>query len=176
MDNRTEANVSQLAADVHFIAAPFRYVWNLLVVFALLFPSPLLVVGVVTVSLFGGNVRGWLLRLPWFPPIWANLFSGPSPEETWLLKIVLAVFGPFAFIFWFMLVSHWLQCRRSGSQPPSYGKYILCFVLSLGGSLFASSHFRHSDNATFFLMVALGIMSPAILIAAGGLFRGAVER
>jgi hypothetical protein len=30
-----------------------RYVWNLLVAFALLFASPLLVVGVVTVSLFG---------------------------------------------------------------------------------------------------------------------------
>lgn len=62
MDNRTEADVSQLAADVHFIAAPFRYVWNLLVALALLFASPLLVVGVVTVSLFGRHLCGWLSR------------------------------------------------------------------------------------------------------------------
>lgn len=31
MDARTEAKVNQIAADVHFIAAPFRHVWNLLV-------------------------------------------------------------------------------------------------------------------------------------------------
>jgi len=43
---------------VHFIAAPFRYVWNLLVALALLFASPLLVVGVVPFSLFGRHLCG----------------------------------------------------------------------------------------------------------------------
>src|SRR5208283_5553431 len=85
LDTGTAKYIDQLAGDVHFLAAPFRLVWHLIIIFVLLCVSPL-IFGAVVFSLivnenFGLAVRHWLLSLGWFPPIWASQFGNPLTRK-----------------------------------------------------------------------------------------------
>jgi hypothetical protein len=121
MDNRTEANINQLAKDAHFVTAPIRLLRRLLAtaLIILLFPA-------LCAALF--------LALP-----------AMSEDEVWLMKVAFGVLGPFVVGgFWFPLMVHWLQ-RMDSETPPWYAKDggftlgITGFMLSAAGSLWAAS-------------------------------------
>ena len=111
----------QMADDVRLLAAPFRLIWHLVVIFVLLFLSPVIFsaafFGMILNKHFGLGIRNWLLGLGWFPPISASQFGNAlTGDELWLLKIILGVFGPFAFCFWFAIVTRWREVRRTGNR------------------------------------------------------------
>lgn len=181
MDTGVAKNIDQLAGDVHFLAAPFRLIWHLIIIFVLLFVSPL-IFGVVVFGLildrhFGLVVRHWLLSLGWFPPIWACQFGNPlTNEDVWALKIALGVFGPFAFAFWLAVITRWREVRRTRSRRGVLWANIrglLGMVMSFAG-MFASLLFCYRYNLegqASLLVMALGIMSPALVWYMLGLLR-----
>jgi hypothetical protein len=178
MDDR---KMNQSADDVHCLTAPFRLIWHLIIIFVLLFLSPL-IFGVVLFSLildhhFGLAVRHWLLSLGWFPPIWASQFGNPlTKEDVWVLKSALGVFGPFAFTFWFAIVTRWREVRRTRSRGGVLWANIrglLGMVMSFAG-MFASLLFCYCYNVegqASLLVMAFGIMSPALVWYMLGLLR-----
>jgi hypothetical protein len=173
LDSGTEKNISHLADDVHFLAAPVRFVWRLIVVFVLLFLSPLIfgaaVVGLILNEHFGLAFRHWLLGLGWFPPMWAREFGNPlTCNDIWFLKIVLGGFGPFAFAFWFAIVTRWREVRRNGNREGVLWANIrglIGLVMSFAG-MFASvlhCYYHNIEGQASLLVMALGIMSPALI-------------
>src|ERR1039458_5916244 len=69
--------------DMRFLAAPLRFLWGMAVWAVFLLFSPFLFLGVLV---FG------IHRM--------------SADDISLMKVLLVVLGPFAFVFWFILVSH----------------------------------------------------------------------
>jgi len=173
LDIGTEKNINQLAKDVHFLTAPVRHIWHLVVVFALLFLSPLIfgaaVFGPVLNEHFGLTVRTWLLNLGWFSPTWAHAFGNPlTNEDIWLLKTILGVFGPFAFTFWFAIVTRCREVRRTGSRDGVLWANIrglLGLVMSFAGMLASLPlcDYHNVEGQASLLVMALGIMSPALI-------------
>ena len=165
--------MNQLADDVHLIAAPFRLAWHLVIIFVLLFLSPL-IFGAVAFGLifdqhFGMTTRNWLRSLGWFPPIWAHQLGNPlTGEDVWALKIALSVFGPFAFAFWFAIVTRWREVRRTGSRDGVVWANVRgllglahSFAAMFASLLFCSYH--NIDGQASLLMMTVGIMSPALI-------------
>jgi hypothetical protein len=70
LDTRTEANLNQVAGDVHFLTAPMRLLWHALLwlIFLLLAPAIFAIV-----------------------PVLALRYA--SPDEIWLLKWAFGVLG-----------------------------------------------------------------------------------
>lgn len=181
MDTGVAKNIDQIAGDVHFLAAPFRLIWHLIIIFVLLFVSPLIfgavVLGLIINENFGFAIRNWLLSLGWFPPIWASQFGNPlTKEDVWVLRIALGVFGPFAFTFWFAIVTRWREVRRTKSRDGVLWANIrglLGMVMSFAGMI-ASLLFCYRYNVegqASLLVMALGIMSPALVWYMLGLLR-----
>jgi hypothetical protein len=179
MPSKPEKNMIQLAKDVHFLTAPVRLIWHLVIIFILLFLSPLIVsaviFGLIMNEHFGLTIRNWLLSLGWFPPIWAHHFGNPlTADDIWVLKIILGVFGPFAFMFWFAIVTRWREVRRTGSREGvlwANVRGLLGLAMSFGG-MFASLPycFHHNiEGQASLLVMALGIMSPALIWCLFGL-------
>jgi hypothetical protein len=168
-----EYKMNRVADDVHLIAAPFRLAWHLVIIFVLLLLSPL-ILSAVTFGLifdqhFGMTIRKWLLSLGWFPPIWAHQLGNPlTSEDVWALKIVLGVFGPFAFAFWFAIVTRWREVQRTGSRDGMVWANFrgllglaLSFAAMLASVLFCSYH--NIEGQASLLIMTAGILSPALV-------------
>ena len=83
MRGLAESNRNQLASDVHFLTAPLRFIWGMLMWAVFLLLSPFLFLGVLV---FGIHFM--------------------SRDEIGLAKVLLVVVGPFAFDFWWITIRH----------------------------------------------------------------------
>ncbi len=131
---------------------------------------------------FGLTVRHWLLSLGSFPPISAYEFRNPlTADDILLLKILLGVFGPFAFAFWFAIVTRWREVRRTASRDDLVWANIRGLVglaMSFAGVLASLSFcsYYDIDGEASLLVMALGVMSPALVWCMLGLVREGVWR
>jgi hypothetical protein len=178
---RQTENLDQLAEGVHLLTAPIRHVWHLIIIFVLLFLSPLIfgavVFGLVFNEQFGLVFRNWLLSLGWFPPIWARHFGNPlTDDDIWLMKIILGVFGPFAFCIWFSIITRWREVRRTGSHDGvlwANVRGLLGLIMSFAGvlaSLIICGSYDITGQASL-LVLALGIISPSLFFYVFGLIK-----
>ena len=90
MRGLADANRNQLAANVQFLTAPLRFVWGMFIWAIVLLLSPLLLIATLV---FGTHFM--------------------SRDEIDLTKILLVVLGPFAFDFWWIIISHFSGCYRA---------------------------------------------------------------
>jgi hypothetical protein len=155
---------------LRFLTAPLHFVWGMAMWAVFLMLSPLLLVFALV---FG--------------------IHSMSADEISLMKVLVVVLGPFAFVFWFILVSHFvgryrakrLIAERSQTgddyseaeliflkqvSKPRHLRTLGVLLLSLAGSVFGAWLFGNASNTQFFLGVLAGIFSPAILMAAYKLF------
>jgi hypothetical protein len=163
---RAGANVNQLASEVHFLTAPLRFVWGMFIWAIVLLLSPLLL---IVVLMFG--------------------IHSMSADEIGLMKVLLVVIGPFAFVFWWITIRHVnsryrakrLIASRSqsgddysetelrfleGVTKPRHFRNFVVLLVSFGGSVYAAHLFYNTGDQQFFLGVLAGIFSPAILVTA----------
>jgi hypothetical protein len=168
---RTGANFDQRASDVHFLAAPFRFLWGMFMWAIVLLLSPLLFLGILV---FG--------------------IRSMSADEIGLMKVLLVVLGPFAFDFWWIIVrqvsSRYKAKRLIASRSQSGDDYsdadlrfleqvgkprhirnFVVLLTSLAGSIYCAHLFYGAGNLQFFVGVLAGIFGPAITVAAYKLFR-----
>ena len=75
--------MKQPASYIHLLTVPLRFVCGMLIWAVILLISPLLLVAVLV---FGIHFM--------------------SADEIGLMKVLLVVIGPFAFVFWFIIVEH----------------------------------------------------------------------
>lgn len=160
MDSRTEANLNQLAGDVHLLTAPMRLLWHALLWFLFLLFAPALFVIV---------------------PVLAVRFA--SPDEIWLLKWALGVLGPFVAAFWYVLVAmipaHNRGERGLGFHFKSFGSMAFGFVVSAAAMFFFASNYDVCDNwndAAWFTGAFLALLSPFALLVAWRLLRSLFRR
>lgn len=148
MSSQTEANLNQLAGDVHFLTAPLRFAWHALL---------------------------WLLFLLFAPALFAMVpvlaLQYASPDDIWLLKWLFGVLGPFASTFWFVIVAmipaHNRGERGLGFQLKSFGAMAFGFVTSSGAMfLFATNDgVRYEwDDRGWFTGAWLCLLSPFALL------------
>ena len=148
MDTRTEANLNQLASDVHFMTAPFRLLWHALLWFLFLLLAPAIFAVV---------------------PVLALKYA--SPDEIWLLNWLFGVLGPFASTFWFVIVAM-IPAHNRGErgllfQFKSFGALTLGFGVSAGAMfLFATNNdVRYNwDDRGWFTGALLALLSPFALL------------
>jgi len=122
MNTQAEAQLNQLASDVHFATAPLRFVWHALLwfLFFLLAPAIFAIV-----------------------PVLALKYA--SPDEIWLLKWLFGVLGPFASTFWFVIIAMIPAHDRGESglffRLKSFGAMAFGFLASAGAMfLFATNY------------------------------------
>jgi len=156
MRGRAGANINQLGSDFHFLAAPFRFLWGMLM-WAIVLPlSPFLLVFVLV---FGIHFM--------------------SADEIGLVKVLLVVLGPFAFVFWWIIVRHVSSRNRakrliaSRSETgedysdadlrfleqvgkPRHIRNFVVLLVSFAGSVYATHLFYNSGDQQFFLGVLAG--------------------
>ena len=170
MRGRAGANVNQLRSDFHFLAAPFRFLWGMIMWAIVLLLSPLLLVFVLV---FGTHFM--------------------SRDEIGLAKVLLVVLGPFALTFWWIIVrqvSSRYKAKRliaSRSQTgeeysdaelrflelvgkPRHLRNFAVLLVSFAGSVYCAHLFYNAGDQQFFVGVLAGIFSPAIIIAIYKLF------
>jgi hypothetical protein len=91
---RAGANFDQRASDMRFLTAPLRFVWGMVMWAVFLLLSPFLL----------GFVMAFGIHFM-------------TADEIGLMKVLLVVLGPFAFVFWWIIISHFGgRYRRSGSS------------------------------------------------------------
>ena len=160
MDSRTEANVNQLARDVHFVTAPLRFLWHSLLwfVFLLFAPAIFLIVPVLAVKY-------------------------ASQDEIWLLKWVFGVLGPFAASFWFIIIAGMLRRRdreargmdwNGGVHLHGMGSMVFGFVVSAAAMFFFATNYDVCYNwtdAAWFTGASLALLSPFALLVVWRLLR-----
>jgi hypothetical protein len=160
LDNRTEANLNQLAGDVHFLTAPFRFLWHSLLslVFLLFAPAIFLIV-----------------------PILAVKYA--SPDEIWLLKWAFGVLGPFAAAFWFVITAMFPAHNRGerglGFHFKSFGAMAFGFVVSAAAMFFFATNYDVCNNWTdraWFTGASLALLSPFLLLTVWRLLRSLFRR
>ena len=157
-------------SDLRILTAPLKFVWGMLMWAVFLLLSPLIFLGVLV---FG------IHRM--------------SADDTSLLKVLLVILGPFAFVFWFILISHFsghyrakrLIAERSQTGEdytnaelrfleqvgkPRHLRTFGVLLLSLAGSVCDAWMFGNAGDPLFFLGVIAGIFSPAIMVAVYKLF------
>ncbi|HKI24735.1 MAG TPA: hypothetical protein VKA07_00335 [Candidatus Sulfotelmatobacter sp.] len=155
MNSRTEANINQLASDVHFVTAPLRFAWHALL---------------------------WLVFLLFAPAIFAIVpvlaLKYASPDEIWLLKWLFGVLGPFASTFWFVIIAmipaHDRGDRGLVFQLKSFGAMAFGFVVSAGAMFFFATNYgvRYEwDDRGWFTGAGLCLLSPFALLAVCRLIR-----
>ena len=127
MDVRTEANLNQLANDVHFLVAPLRFIWRSILTLLFLLLAPVLFAIV---------------------PVLAVRYA--SPDEIWLLKWVLGVLGPFASAFWFVIIAmipaHKRGERGLGFHFKSFASMAFGFLVSAAAMFFFATGYDVCDN------------------------------
>ena len=142
------------------MTAPFRFIWGMLLSGIFLLLSPLLLLGL----LFGSAFM--------------------SPDEIGLMKVLLVVLGPFAFVFWWIIIGRYraksLMSARSETGydlsdeetaflatagKPKHLRNFVFLLVSLCGSVCSAMLFHNAGDKQFFLMVLAGIFSPAIIVA-----------
>ena len=166
MRGLAEANRNQLASDVHFLTAPLKFVWGMFIWAIVLLLSPLLLVFVLV---FGTHFM--------------------SRDEIGLMKVLLVVLGPFAFVFWWITISHFSSRHRAkrliatrsetgddysdadlrfleGVTKPRHIRNFVVLLVSFAGSVYCAHLFYNAGDTQFFVGVLVGIFSPAIIIAA----------
>jgi hypothetical protein len=107
-----------------------------------------------------------------------------SPDEIGLMKVLLVVLGPFAFVFWWIIIGRYraksLMSARSETGydlsdeetaflatagKPKHLRNFVFLLVSLCGSVCSAMLFHNAGDKQFFLMVLAGILSPAIIVA-----------
>ena len=157
MDSHTEANVNQLAKDVHFVVAPLRHLWHLLAIFILLMLAPVVIVAGILALLFS---------------------SKPLTElEVQALKLLMWAFGHIVFAFWFMLVTRHLEVRRNGGNHDdglrgAYARTFIGWAGSFAGTTLMIMVTRGENTPLALALVAVGTMLPALLYGLYHLGRG----
>jgi hypothetical protein len=170
MRGLAESNRNQLASDVHFLTAPLRFIWGMLMWAVFLLLSPFLFLGVLV---FGIHFM--------------------SRDEIGLAKVLLVVVGPFAFDFWWITIRHVssrykakrLIAERSQSgeeyseaelrfleraDKPRHLRNFVVLLVSFAGSVYCAHLFYNEGDQFFFVGVLAGIFSPAIIITVYKLF------
>ena len=142
------------------MTAPFRFIWGMLLSGIFLLVSPLLLLGLPFGSAF------------------------MNPDEIGLTKILLVALGPFAFVFWWIIIGRYraksLMSARSKTGydfsdeeitllatagKPRHVRNFVFLLVSLCGSVCSAMLFHNAGDMQFFLMVLAGIFSPAIIVA-----------
>jgi hypothetical protein len=148
MNTQAEANLDQLAGDVHFLTAPLRFVWHALLWFLFLLLAP---------AIFA------------IVPVLALKYA--SPDEIWLLRWLFGVLGPFASTFWFVIIAmipaHDRGERGLVFQLKSFGAMAFGFVVSAGAMfLFATNYDVHYvwDDRAWFTGAWLCLLSPFAIL------------
>lgn len=148
MDTRTEANLNQLAGDVHFLTTPLRFAWHALLWFLFLLLAP---------AIFA------------IVPVLAIKYA--SLDDIWFLKWLFGVLGPFASTFWFVIVAmipaHDRGERGLFFQLKSFGSMAFGFVVSAGAMfLFATNYDVRCDwdDRGWFTGAWLCLLSPFALL------------
>ena len=148
MDNGTEANLNQLAGDVHFVTAPLRFIWHSLLwfVFLLFAPAIFLIVPVLAVRY-------------------------ASPDEIWLLKWLFGVVGPFASTFWFVIIAMFPAHNRGerglGFHFKSFASMAFGFLVSAAAMFFFATNYDvcyNWNDRAWFTGASLALVSPFVLL------------
>ena len=142
MDTRKEANLNQLASNVHFLTAPLSFVWHALLwlLFLLLAPAICAIVPVLTVRY-------------------------ASPDEIWLIKWALGVLGPFASTFWFLIIAM-IPAHNRGEQGlvfhfKAFGAMAFGFFVS-AAAMFFFAKTTECDSTGTIARGSLGRGSPCL--------------
>jgi len=152
MDSRTEANLNQLAGDVHFLTAPLRFLWHALLWFLFLLCAPAIFLIV---------------------PILAVKYA--SQDEIWLLKWVFGVLGPFAASFWFIIIAGVLRRRDreargmewNGGVLHGLGSMVFGFMVSAAAMFFFATNYSvrcEWNDSAWFTGASIALLSPFALL------------
>jgi len=152
-------------SDLHFLMAPLRFVWGMLLWAVFLLASPFLLIAVL---LYGIHIM--------------------SPDEITLTKVLLVVLGPFALALWWIVVRRVSNhCRaerliarrsRTGNDytdaeltflervgKPRHIRNFIVLIVSMAGSIYCATIFQSAGDMQFFFGVLAGILTPAIIVA-----------
>jgi hypothetical protein len=148
MDIRTEANLNQMAADVHFLAIPFRMLWHALLWFLFLLFAPVIFVAV---------------------PILALKYA--APDEIWLLKWAFGVLAPFVAAFWYLLVVM-IPAHNKGEDGllfhiKAFAAMAFAFIVSAAAMFFFATSYdvrNNWDDRGWFTGAWLCLLSPFVLL------------
>ena len=148
MNSRTEANLNQLSGDVHFLTAPVRFLWHALL---------------------------WLLFLLLAPAIFAVVpvlaLRYASPDETWLLKWMFGVLGPFAAAFWYLIIAM-IPAHNRGERGlvfhfKAFGAMAFGFLVSAAAMFFFATNYSvrcEWNDSAWFTGAWLALLSPFALL------------
>ena len=145
---------TQLANDVHFLTAPFRFIWRLIWCFLLLFfaPAIFLIVPLLVVHYF------------------------PGDDTIGLLKVLLGVLGPFACAFWLVIASAYPEARQAVREGRRYKAglrghvkavafMVIGFLMSAAAMLYVVQSARDDSDTVWFVEAYLAVFSPIIMLA-----------
>ncbi len=158
MNTETDANVNQLAKDVHFLTAPLRFLWHTVLWFLFLLLAP---------AIFA------------IVPFLAIRYA--STDEIWLLKWLFGVLGPFASTFWFMIIAM-IPAHKRGERGlafhiKSFGAMAFGLVVSAGAMFFFATDYtvRYEwDDRGWFTGAWLCLLSPFALLCVWRLLKRVV--
>lgn len=189
MDTRTEANFNRIASDVHFLTAPFRFIWHLLLVTLFIGSFPL-ISALVSLHYVIGNVR----------PLWAYchfMSTHHIPDALY----PFALLGAFAMIpveavvravqaaaeifdaiwrwlplfgitllalvnsFWLLLVRAIYACidKEELSNVPTWKCAFFGFAISLLGQFFVLPYREAAPPAALFVLATGASASPVLI-------------
>jgi hypothetical protein len=122
MDIRTEANLNQLAGDAHFLTAPLRCLWHLVLILLFLLLAPAIFAVV---------------------PLLAVRYA--SADDLWLLKWLFGVFGPFATSFWFLIIAM-IPAHKRGERGlvfhlKAFTAMAFAFIVSAAAMFFVATSY-----------------------------------
>ena len=90
MDSQTEANLNRLSGDVHFLTAPFRFIWHSILWILFLTAAPLLYLTIP------------FLLIAFDPHGYFSVLAG-----------IYMLLGPLIAAFWMLVSCHWPTVRRA---------------------------------------------------------------
>lgn len=148
METRTEANLNQLASDVHFLTTSLHLLCRALLILLFLLLAPTIFAIVPVLALRYG-----------------------SKDDVWLLRWLFGVLGPFASTFWFVIIAM-IPAHKRGErglrfQFKSFGALAIGFFVSAGAMfLFATSYdvCYVWDDRAWFTGAWLCLLSPFALL------------
>jgi len=145
---------TQLANDVHFLTAPFRFIWRSILWFIFLFfaPAIFLVVPLLVVHYF------------------------PGDDAIGLLKVLLGVLGPFACAFWLVIASAYPAARQAVREGRRYRAgllghlkaiafMVIGFFMSAAAVLFVAVRCHSDSDTVWFVKAYFAVFSPIIILA-----------
>ena len=145
---------TQLANDVHFLTAPFRFICRSILIFMFLLfaPAIFLVVPLLVVHYF------------------------PGDDAIGLLKVLLGVLGPFACAFWLVIASAYPAARQAVREGRRYRAgllghmkaiafMVIGFIMSAAAVLYVAASSQHDSDTIWFIKAYLAVFSPIIILA-----------